>query len=246
MSSPAAPAGPSAPAPPPHRSLEFFGSAVVAGLIALGGLILTIYTQKPGVVVPWALCVLGLSAFAPIIPQVPQLAQVYIVVVISVALISSSVVVFADPRLLTRTVQVVHGHGRPVPTFTTNIKLAPIAGPIPYCNNFLGSGVIPAGHELWIFDRDAEDPTAKYYLDSEAVAAGGTWVARNIEIGNGAGDTGNRTTIFAVLLPTPFMNWLVKTVNIAGGIPSPDLPAEAHIADEAVVTRNSDTKPCSF
>jgi len=105
--------------------LEFFGSAVVAGLIALGGLILTIYTQKPGVVVPWALCV-------------------------------------------------------------------------------------------------------------------------HIEIGNGAGDTGNRTTIFAVLLPTPFMNWLVKTVNIAGGIPSPDLPAEAHIADEAVVTRNSDTKPCSF
>jgi hypothetical protein len=51
-------------------------------------------------------------------------------------------------------------------------------------------------------------------------------------------------TIF--LLPTPFMNWLVKTVNIADGIPSPDLPAEAHIADEAVVTRNSDTKPCSF
>jgi hypothetical protein len=39
------------------------GSAV-ASLIAIGSLLLTIYTKKPQVVVPWALCVLGFSAFA--------------------------------------------------------------------------------------------------------------------------------------------------------------------------------------
>jgi hypothetical protein len=227
--------------------LEFFGSAVVAGLIAIGGLLLTIYTQKPGVVVPWALCVLGLSAFAPIIPQVPRLAQLCIVVVIAVALISSSIVVFADPRLLTHTtVRVVHGHDLTASTFTTDIKLAPIAEPIPYCNQFLGTGTIPAGYELWIFDQDAEDPTAKYYLDSQAIAVGNNWSANHIEIGNGVGDTGNRTTIFAVLLPAPFMNWLLKTVNITNGIPSSALPAGAHIADQGVVTRSSDTKPCPF
>jgi hypothetical protein len=225
--------------------MEFFGSAVVAGLIAIGGLLLTIYTQKPGVVVPWALCVLGLSAFAPIIPQVPRLAQLCIVVVIAVALISSSIAVFVDPRLLTHTtVRVVRGHGPTSSTFTTDIKLAPIPEPIPYCNEFLGTGTVPAGYELWIFDQDAEDPTAKYYLDSQAIAVGNNWAAKNIEIGNGVGDTGDRTTVFAVLLPEPFVNWLINTVNIANGIPSSVLPAGAHIADQAVVTRSSDTKPC--
>ena len=89
-------------------------------------------------------------------------------------------------------------------------------------------------------------PGAKYNLDTQAVAVGSNWSANNIEIGYGVGDTGNRTTIFAVLLPTPFMNWLLNTVNIANGIPSSVLPAEAHIADQAVVTRSSDTKPCRY
>lgn len=190
MHTPTTPVGPTAPAQPPHGSSEFFGSAVIAGLIAIGGLLLTIYTQKPGVVVPWALCVLGLSAFAPIVPQVPRLAQVCIVVVIAVALISSSIVVFADPRLLTHTtVRVVRDHGATASIFTTDIKLAPIAEPIPYCNDFLGTGTIPAGYQLWIFDKDAEDPAAKYYLDSQAVAVGNNWSAEDIEIGNGVGDT---------------------------------------------------------
>jgi hypothetical protein len=245
MSTPTTPIVPGTPAKPPHGSLEVFGSAVVAGLVAIGGLILTVYTQKPGVVVPWALCVLGLSAFAPIVPQVPRLAQICIVVVIAVALVSSSIVTFADPKLLTHTtVRVVPEHGRTALTVTTNIKLAPIAEPISFCNEFVGTGTIPAGYELWIFDRDAEDPTAKYYLDSQAIQAGNNWSADNIQIGNGTGDTGHRTSIFAVLLPAPFMNWLLQTVNINNGTPSSDLPPEAHIADQAVVTRSSDAKPC--
>jgi hypothetical protein len=199
------------------------------------------------VVVPWALCVLGLSAFAPIIPQVPRLAQVGIVVVIAVALISSSVVVFSDPRLLTHTaVRVVRGHGSTASTFTTDIKLAPIAQPVPYCNDFLGTGTIPAGYELWIFDRDAEDPAAKYYLDSQAVAVGNSWSVNNIEIGNGVGDAGHRTTVLAVLLSASFMDWLLRTVNIANGMPSSSRPAGAHIADQAVVTRNSNSTRCTF
>lgn len=243
MSTSTTPIGPE-PAQPPHKNLEVFGSAAVAGLIAIGGLILTIYTQKPGVVVPWALCVLGLSAFAPIVPRVPRLAQICTVVVIAVALVSASIITFADPKLLTHTTfRAVPEHGR-VTTLTTNIKLAPIAGSIPYCNNFLGTGTIPAGYQLWIFDKSAEDPTAKYYLDSRAIPAGNGWSANNIEIGNGAGDRGHRTSIFAVLVPAPLMNWLVQTVNINPGIPSSDLPPGAHISDQTVVTRSSDAKPC--
>jgi hypothetical protein len=149
MSTPTTSDQPSVPAQSPHKSLEVFGSAVVPGLIAIGGLILTIYTQKPGVVVPWALCVLGLSAIAPIVPRVPRLAQVGIVVVIAIALISSSIVVFLDPRLLTHTaVRIVREAAQTGSAFTTDIKLAPIAEPIPYCNEFLGTGTIPAGYEL--------------------------------------------------------------------------------------------------
>jgi hypothetical protein len=245
MSTPTTSGQPSAPAQSPHKSLEVFGTSAVSGLTAIGGLILTIYTQKPGLVVPWALCVLGLSAIAPIVPRVPHLAQVGIVVVIAVALISSSIVVFLDPRLLTHTtVRIVREAAQTGSAFTTDIKLAPIAEPIPYCNEFLGTGTTPAGYELWIFDQVAGDPTAKYNLDSQAVAVGSSWSANNIEIGDGVGDTGNRTTIFAVLVPTPVMNWLLNTVNIANGISSSVLPAGAHIADQAVVTRSSDTKPC--
>lgn len=236
---------PGTPAKPPNGNVGVFGSAVVAGLVAIGALILTIYTQKPGVVVPWALCVLGLSAFAPIVPRVPRLAQVGIVVVIAVALVSSSIVAFVDPKLLTHTtVRDVAERGRPAPLVTTNIKLAPIFGRIPFCNEFAGTGTIPAGYQLWIFDKDAEDPTAKYYLDTQAIQSGNDWSASNIQIGDGAGDTGHRTSIFAVLLPAPFMNWLLQTVNINSGIPSSGLPPGAHIADQAVVTRNSNTKPC--
>jgi hypothetical protein len=243
MSTPTDQVGPSVPAPLPHRSL--FGSAVVAGLVAIGGLLLTIYTQKPGAVVPWALCVLGLSAFAPIIPQVPRLAQVCIVVVIAVALISSSIAVFADPRLLTHTaVRVLRGHDRTASAFTTSIRLAAITAPIPYCNEFQGTGTITAGYQLWIFDRDT-DPTAKYYFDAQAVAVGNNWSASDIEIGAGAGATGDRIRVLAVLLPAPFMDWLLSTTSIANGLPSPSLPAGAHIADSAVVTRNSNSRPCT-
>lgn len=240
MSTSTTPTGSGTPAPP-----KVFGSAVVAGLVAIVGLLLTIYTQKPGVVVPWALCVLGLSAFAPIVPQVPRLAQICIVVVIAVALISSSIVIFADPKLLTHTtVRLVHERSHAPSALTTNIKLSPITEPIPFCNDFVGTGTIPAGYELWIFDRGAQDPTAKYYLDSQAIPTGNNWSAANIQIGDGVGDTGHRTLIFAVLLPAPFMNWLLQTVNIDNGIPSTNLPPEAHVVDQAVVTRSSDTKPC--
>jgi hypothetical protein len=163
--------------------------------------------------------------------------------VIAVALISSSVVVFLDPRLLTHNAVRILG-GPAASTFTTDIKLAPIAEPIPYCNEFYGTGTILAGYELWIFDKDAADPTAKYYLDSQAVPVGNNWSATNIEIGNGAGDTGNRTIIFAVLLPAPLMYWLLSTVSITNGIPSSVLPAGARIVGQAVVTRSSDTNPC--
>lgn len=245
MSTPTTPIVPGTPAQPPRGNLDVFGSAAVAGLVAIGGLILTIYTQKPGVVVPWALCVLGLSAFAPIVPRVPRLAQICTVVVIAVALVASSIVTFADPKLLTHTtVRVVPDHGRTASAVTTNIKLAPIAEPIPYCNEFLGTGTIPAGYELWIFDRDADDATAKYYLDSQAIPSGNNWSANNIEIGNRIGDTGHSTLILAVILPAPFMSWLLQTVNINNGIPSSDLPPGAHIADQAVVTRSSNAKPC--
>jgi hypothetical protein len=52
--------------------------------------------------------------------------------------------------------------------------------------------------------------------------------------------------IFAVLVPAPFMNWLLSTANIPNGIPSSVLPPGAHIADQTVVTRSSDTKPCHY
>lgn len=115
---------------PPQGNLQIFGSAVVSGLIAIGGLLLTIYTQKPGVIVPWALCVLGLTAFAPIAPRVPRWAQVCTTFVIAVALIESSIVVFADPRLLTRTTTVSKTVNVPGPVQTVPGPVQTIPGPV--------------------------------------------------------------------------------------------------------------------
>ena len=205
-----------------------------------------VYTQKPAVVLPWALCVLGLSAFAPVIPAVPRLLQLGIIGVIGIALVASSVIVFVNPKLLTRTTVHVKHVPRPAPKLTTDIKLAPVSEPIPFCNVFAGTGTIPNGYELWIFDKDAEDASAKYYLDTQAVQSGQTWTANNIEIGDGAGDTGHRTTVFAVLVPRSAMRWLRSVKSIDSGIPSPELPPDSVVADQTVVTRSSDRKPCKF
>ncbi|HKR70379.1 MAG TPA: hypothetical protein VJT16_16185 [Streptosporangiaceae bacterium] len=207
-----------------------------------------VYTQKPAVVLPWALCVLGLSAFAPVIPAVPRLLQLGIIGVIGIALVASSVIVFVNPKLLTRTtVHVIHKQvPTPAPALKTDIELAPVSEPIPFCNVFAGTGTIPNGYELWIFDKDAEDASAKYYLDTQAVQSGKTWTAGNIEIGDGAGDTGHQTTVFAVLVPRRVMRWMRSFKDIESGIPSPELPPDSVVADQTVVTRSSDKKPCKF
>lgn len=93
------------------------------------------------------------------------------------------------------------------------------------------------------FDRGAEDPNAKYYLDSQAIKVGSNWSAKNIEIGKGAADAGHPTSILAVPLPTAFVNWLLQMANINNGIPKSGLPPGTHCGPYRV-TRSSDVRPC--
>jgi hypothetical protein len=85
------------------------------------------------------------------------------------------------------------------------LRFNPQLDPVPYCQSFSGSGTVPDGHQLLIFDRgsDSEDP---YYFHKQAERTDQGWVAPTLGIGVGptAGKpdlgAGSRIDLFAQLV----------------------------------------------
>ena len=86
------------------------------------------------------------------------------------------------------------------------LRFLPVAEPIPYCANFVGTGTIPAQHVLVLFDRPADadgNPAAGslFDYDGRATATTGGWVADGRWIGSGKpGDNGEHAVITALLV----------------------------------------------
>ena len=218
MSSPTgpAPATQATPPPPPQSNVPIFGSAVVAGLVAIGGLLLTIYTEKPGAVVPWALCVLGLSAFAPIAPRVPRWAQVCVTAVIAIALISSSIVVFANPRLLTHTVTTTVRKVVPGPVQTPSPPQAPSivlthpadgdTSPVAGCFTMTWQGDPPSGWAYAVGSRASGEDLTYYEGQVQKTPSGGWAVTTTLgDEGKGMGQT---YQIAIIMMPKDLHDYL--------------------------------------
>ncbi|WP_306207544.1 hypothetical protein [Actinoplanes sp. RD1] len=59
----------------------------------------------------------------------------------------------------------------------------PQADPVPYCRSYEGTGRIPDGHQVLLFDRATADVTGAYYFHGQAARTDHGWLARGVEIG---------------------------------------------------------------
>ncbi|MFI5937995.1 hypothetical protein [Actinoplanes sp. NPDC051494] len=117
--------------------------------------------------------------------------------------------------------------GRSTPASPTEVaaelSFNPQLEPVPYCYSFSGTGTIPDGHQLLIFDRgtDPDDPTTPYYFHKQAERTEGGWVARRLGIGGVPTaadpdfDKGARIDLYAQLVTEETARVLRDRSNIA-------------------------------
>jgi len=119
----------------------------------------------------------------------------------------------------------------------------------PWCAQFVGSGAIPKGHALVIFDRSADEPGSPLYFDGTATATATGWVSPKLHIGD-KGDRGLRISLLAFLVTEQQAKFIesirvlpvdaTQPVNGAWMSAGPTSPA-----DEWIVTRTADLGSCS-
>ncbi|WP_305784544.1 hypothetical protein [Symbioplanes lichenis] len=69
----------------------------------------------------------------------------------------------------------------PAPAVTLDFD--PQVDPVPYCRSYGGTGRIPDGQQVLLFDRATADVTGAYYFHGQAERTGHGWLARGVEIG---------------------------------------------------------------
>jgi hypothetical protein len=100
------------------------------------------------------------------------------------------------------------------------LRFNPEPDPVPYCQSYSGTGTIPGGHQLLIFDRatGSGDP---YYFHKQAERTERGWVARTIGVGLAPTtaepdlDRGARIDVFAQLVTEETARVLRDRANIA-------------------------------
>ncbi len=143
---------------------------------------------------------------------------------------------------------------RPAPGgHAPHLKFLPVAGPIPHCVSFSGTGGIPAGHALVLFDRATDSgghytPTSTFSYDGQAAPspAGAGWTAPDLDIGSGdAGDRGSHIAIVAVLVPQATADFLDALAGESdSGLLPPNVTSLGTTADRLVVVRNAQNAHC--
>jgi hypothetical protein len=120
----------------------------------------------------------------------------------------------------------------PSPTVpVTHLEFALLPGSsVPWCQNYSGTGVIPAGYVLMIFDTPADSSgqpnlPADYSFDGQAVqSAGDRWSTVLLEIGP-PNQANFHVDIIGVLSSTPVYNY-INSIHAKGSVPwvSAELP----------------------
>lgn len=151
------------------------------------------------------------------------------------------------------------GQGNPGPTdnvqplsvAASHLKFLQPAEPISHCVTFNGTGVIPAGDDLVLFDRPSDrlgnyTETQAFSYDGPVDASGGGWVAPDREIGSGdPSDNGTHIAIVAVLMPQGVEHFLDDLTRNSGSgqVPASVMNLGAQ-ADKIVTTRNNENAQC--
>lgn len=106
------------------------------------------------------------------------------------------------------------------PTAGAMPRFNPQLDPVPYCQSYSGTGTIPDGYQLLLFDRGSDSP-APYYFHKQAERTDRGWVARTLGIGlepttgQPDRDRGARIDLFAQLVTEETAQVLRDRANIA-------------------------------
>lgn len=142
--------------------------------------------------------------------------------------------------------------GRPGTTSLPPVKLSfnPPGAPVPRCTSYTGTGSIPDGFSLLIFDRNADEPNSLLYPDGVAQNEGAGWKINKVEAG-GPQDVGLHVELVAILVPNDVGDFIGSIVVVPldpsknpeavwkAGRPAPSL-----LKDRITVTRGSDHGWC--
>ena len=122
---------------------------------------------------------------------------------------------------------------RPAPPAATTsapvpvLRFNPQREPVPYCQSYSGTGTIPAGYQLLIFDRGS-DSNSPYYFHKQAEKTDQGWAAPTIGIGLEPTaakpdlDRGARIDLFAQLVTEETAQVLRDRSNVAIFPETPD------------------------
>ena len=107
------------------------------------------------------------------------------------------------------------------------LRFSPQPDPVPYCQSYSGTGRIPDGYQLLIFDRGSKS-NSPYYFHKQAERTGQGWLARTLGIGLEPTaaqpdlDRGARIDLFAQLVSEETAQVLRDRANIAIFPETPD------------------------
>ena len=112
-------------------------------------------------------------------------------------------------------------------TAGASLRFNPQLDPVPYCQSYFGTGTVPDGYQLLLFDhgRDSEAP---YYFHKQAEKTDQGWMARTLGIGSEPTasqpdrDRGVRIDLFAQLVTEETARVLRDRANIAIFPETPD------------------------
>lgn len=108
-----------------------------------------------------------------------------------------------------------------------SLRFNPQLDPVPYCQSYSGTGTVPDGYQLLLFDRGS-DSEAPYYFHKQAEKTDGGWMARTIGIGLAPTaaqpdlDRGARIDLFAQLVTEETAQVLRDRANVAIFPENPD------------------------
>lgn len=130
------------------------------------------------------------------------------------------------------------------------LKFVPVHQPIPQCADFSGTGAIPAGDTLLIFDRAADArgnvvAGSGYDFDGRAASdSPTTWEAKERWIGSGGDGTGHYAQMSAVLVPTGAADFLDSVPGAYRTGWQEAVLRLGSVADTMLVEKGANTHPC--
>lgn len=131
------------------------------------------------------------------------------------------------------------------------LRFVAVHQPVPQCADFAGTGTIPPGATLLIFDHPAgadgalSAGTGYDYDGRAASASSGTWEAGDRWIGaDGLAGPGRYSQMSAVLVPTGAADFLESLPEAYQGRWQASVLRLGTVADTMLVERGADTRPC--